>query len=1167
MKKAILLGVLLLSLFSLSVHASECDSPKPNWFFCHDFEASDSGNFAKYWDDFGDLVTANREIALRNENVPSLEGTKSVRFLIKNETGSAISAVGAGFKKFFGTAYSQVGYDTVYYRFYFRLNEQWSHGWGMHWLSLSGCNVNSNVWGCMGTAGLKPDGTNWFSVGTDLWTNWESIPAPGEIVTYSYHMDLTPDGHGDYFGENMTPHPGISPERGKWHVIEMMGKSNTPGLYDGEQKIWFDGKLVGNYSGIRWRSTNDVKITYAGFYIYIHNPPANSLNYIDNDNVVFSTSYIGPAKCVDSVSIEAPCYCGGTPSPTNSSNIYASGVCLGNVWYESNAQCTVNGQTRSCSTGKNGICATGTQTCSGGNWGTCIQNLQAGNEVCDDAGNLDEDCDGLSNCDDTGCSTNPACQSAEETYYIFGGATDNYWPGAYPDSSDSITRTTNNPAAGTHNLQFPSTGAWMNVNIYGVSIPTADLDWANSYLEFKISTSAPVGYMEAHLGSSSGAYPYKTFTTTGTGYDTIRINLTDFAATKAAFGSSIAGFFIGGGWPASTVYIDEIKIVSPGTSPQPCTENWSCTTWSSCVNNQQTRTCTDLAGCGTTANKPIETQTCTTCTEQWSCTQWSACSNGSQSRTCSDPNPSTTNCPALPKPMETQSCTVGQVCETTAEHCKYASNRTDSGTGSFSDPWNISQAFTNASAGDLVYFRGGEYDVSAGTPQITTSGTSDAWITFKAYPEENPHLDAKYMGKCPIELYQVRNIIIDGFEISGIGEGPSGETCGGGIYLKGSADLKGENITIRNNDLHGLELCTIGTICTNRGLIKTYEYNNVIIENNTIHDITSGTYGGNNTAGIYIMSGGLFGRPYDGINMIIRNNHIYNMFGQVLCIKHKYPNHGPYLIEGNTLHDCATAFYTSGLDEAIFRNNLIYNVTLGIDDAGYQVGSWNYTAEPFEITNNTFYSIYVAALIFRDNDITPRIIEKNIFVDSSGSGGADNSADISIREPVSYVGIESNANCVWYPGSQYHVRYHNPYSCSGGCLSFEGAQLSPYFYDLDSVKLSDSQAAGLFVNPPAGDFHLNNPSLCPGIGAYANALQCTVNVATPCTIFLAGGTISACSQQSLIYQYDATATVNNTVNGLQANKSHDIKIENITQGTEQNISATTNSNGVLQFNS
>ena len=42
-----------------------------------------------------------------------------------------------------------------------------------------------------------------------------------------------------------------------------------------------------------------------------------------------------------------------------------------------------------------------------------------------------------------------------------------------------------------------------------------------------------------------------------------------------------------------------------------CTPNWQCATWSTCVNGQQTRTCTDTNNCGTTTNKPTPTQSCT----------------------------------------------------------------------------------------------------------------------------------------------------------------------------------------------------------------------------------------------------------------------------------------------------------------------------------------------------------------------------------------------------------------------------------------------------------------------------------------------------------------------------------------------------------------------------
>ena len=45
-------------------------------------------------------------------------------------------------------------------------------------------------------------------------------------------------------------------------------------------------------------------------------------------------------------------------------------------------------------------------------------------------------------------------------------------------------------------------------------------------------------------------------------------------------------------------------------TPNQCAESWSCSDWSACSNNQQTRTCADSNNCGTTKNKPSESQAC-----------------------------------------------------------------------------------------------------------------------------------------------------------------------------------------------------------------------------------------------------------------------------------------------------------------------------------------------------------------------------------------------------------------------------------------------------------------------------------------------------------------------------------------------------------------------------
>jgi len=64
---------------------------------------------------------------------------------------------------------------------------------------------------------------------------------------------------------------------------------------------------------------------------------------------------------------------------------------------------------RICDTGFLGICSVGNQLCDNrGFWGECIQNTTSTAEVCDNQ--LDDDCDGFSDCDDGDCGLEMICQ-------------------------------------------------------------------------------------------------------------------------------------------------------------------------------------------------------------------------------------------------------------------------------------------------------------------------------------------------------------------------------------------------------------------------------------------------------------------------------------------------------------------------------------------------------------------------------------------------------------------------------------------------------------------------------------------------------------------------------------------------------------------------------------
>lgn len=66
---------------------------------------------------------------------------------------------------------------------------------------------------------------------------------------------------------------------------------------------------------------------------------------------------------------------------------------------------------------------------------------------------------------------------------------------------------------------------------------------------------------------------------------------------------------------------------------------------------------------------------------------------------------------------------------------KFASASATSGAGTFVDPWTLAQAFSSASAGDVVWLRGGSYATTTGFT-VSVSGTAGNPITFRSYPGE-----------------------------------------------------------------------------------------------------------------------------------------------------------------------------------------------------------------------------------------------------------------------------------------------------------------------------------------------------------------------------------------------------------------------------------------------
>ena len=89
----------------------------------------------------------------------------------------------------------------------------------------------------------------------------------------------------------------------------------------------------------------------------------------------------------------------------------------------------------------------------------------------------------------------------------------------------------------------------------------------------------------------------------------------------------------------------DFVIQTPPSNPPTdtsCTPSWSCGAWGACVNNVETRVCTDYSACPNATKSYNETRVCNaTCTPNWECGAWAPadCKSGEeQTQLCTDAN-------------------------------------------------------------------------------------------------------------------------------------------------------------------------------------------------------------------------------------------------------------------------------------------------------------------------------------------------------------------------------------------------------------------------------------------------------------------------------------------------------------------------------------------------
>jgi len=245
----------------------------PRVLFAEDFESGSVEAIAKRWVQ----ISKKENFTLSDNTPPDSAGKTSIRI---KDNGHLF------------THHEPV--DTVFVRFYVRFHEQ--TGYIHHFVHLV-ADADPAPWP-KGGAGETPAGDKKFSTGIEPTGRWGRYPPPGVWNFYSYWHEMKTKW-GTVFDGRQNP---IIP--GRWYCVEVMLKANSsPDKADGVQAFWIDGELYGSFDGIRWRSTNDLKINTFWLLYYntdqpaVHNKdphPETRIMEVWFDDIVVATEYIGP---------------------------------------------------------------------------------------------------------------------------------------------------------------------------------------------------------------------------------------------------------------------------------------------------------------------------------------------------------------------------------------------------------------------------------------------------------------------------------------------------------------------------------------------------------------------------------------------------------------------------------------------------------------------------------------------------------------------------------------------------------------------------------------------------------------------------------------------------------------------------------------------------------
>jgi Bacterial Ig-like domain (group 2) len=276
-------GTATITIWPTRRDTAECDTPKPGWIWCDDFETDRLKSY------FGHLAHDGDFVRLPGVGYGGSAGMRARFARGQVQAGYLHLGIGKTPSSYFRTADSgTVIYREIYWRHFVKLQIGWIGGGGNK-LSRAQVLVNrdwsqammAHVWsGIMSEQHPYELGINAAS-GTD-----ES----GTVRTTEYN-DFA---HFRWIGTAWSRTPIFDPVHvGKWYCIEAHARLNDAGRSNGVFELWINGGLEARMEGLNWQggySEYGINVVFLENYWNEGAPQAQERYF---DNFVVSTQRIG----------------------------------------------------------------------------------------------------------------------------------------------------------------------------------------------------------------------------------------------------------------------------------------------------------------------------------------------------------------------------------------------------------------------------------------------------------------------------------------------------------------------------------------------------------------------------------------------------------------------------------------------------------------------------------------------------------------------------------------------------------------------------------------------------------------------------------------------------------------------------------------------------------